>query len=127
MKILLTNLLPKNKKKNPEPAPTQPPTLEDFFSSSFFSPPKPIKKYPTNQFSVVNNHRNSVQVTITKNSNPNGDDAWFTIQPGATETWNRTGQEQIRIWYEAFSEDKLKKRPGRITIHGEHNFTFEEA
>jgi len=120
--MILTNL-PKNKKKNPEPAPD----LMMFFSQlpPNYYPPKPT--YPTNQFSVVNNHRRSVKVTITKNSNQSGDDSWFTIEPGATETWKRTGKEQIQIWYEADRKDCLKKRPGRITVHGEHNYTFEEA
>jgi len=78
---------------------------------------------------VVNKHSESVDVYITKNTNPSGDDSWFTIKPGAMETWKRTGQEEIQIRYSLlFSfNDRLTKRPGRLTIHGEHNITFEEA
>ncbi|KAI0676446.1 hypothetical protein C8Q78DRAFT_1073251 [Trametes maxima] len=44
---------------------------------------------------VINNSSSAISVFVSKYSNSNGDDSWFTISPGARDSWNRAGWELV--------------------------------
>ncbi|KAJ8469109.1 hypothetical protein ONZ51_g9204 [Trametes cubensis] len=47
------------------------------------------------RFYVVNNSSAPVSVFISKYSNPDGSDAWYSISPGKRDAWERNNWELI--------------------------------
>ncbi|KAL7277302.1 hypothetical protein ACG7TL_009158 [Trametes sanguinea] len=44
---------------------------------------------------VINNSSSTISVFVSKYSNSDGSDAWFTLQPGARDSWSRKWWELV--------------------------------
>ncbi|KAF9551421.1 hypothetical protein CPC08DRAFT_823175 [Agrocybe pediades] len=59
-------------------------------------------------FKVTNGSQSTIEVFISKYTNKDhGSDAWYTLQDGASDTWNRNGYEIL-----AFKDPKTGDRRG---------------
>ncbi|KAI0666530.1 hypothetical protein C8Q78DRAFT_983646 [Trametes maxima] len=67
---------------------------------------------------VVNKSSAPISVFVSKYSNSKGDDAWFTLGPGASDTWGRSGWELV-----AFKNHDDSDRAG-VYVHANHAVTF---
>ncbi|KAI0644561.1 hypothetical protein C8Q79DRAFT_780337 [Trametes meyenii] len=84
--------------------------------------------YPTNNLTtlsnmvsgiiVVNKSSAPISVFVSKYSNSKGDDSWFTLGPGASDTWGRSGWELV-----AFKNHDDSDRAG-VYVHANHAVTF---
>ncbi|TFK94871.1 hypothetical protein K466DRAFT_593169 [Polyporus arcularius HHB13444] len=68
---------------------------------------------------VVNSSSSPVQVFVSKYSNSNGSDEWFTIAPGKRDSWARNGWELV-----AFKTGNDTNRAGKyVPVDTEVVFT----
>ncbi len=68
---------------------------------------------------VVNNSSSPIQVFVSKYSNSNGNDDWFTIAAGKRDSWSRNGWELV-----AFKNGNDTNRAGKyVPVDTEVVFT----
>jgi hypothetical protein len=74
-------------------------------------------------FRVKNLSSLKIEVFISKYSG--GDDNWYSIQPGATETWGRNGWELIAIKFPDQDRRGAYCKPVNVTVYGKDDIRFE--
>ncbi|RDX55353.1 hypothetical protein OH76DRAFT_1338416 [Lentinus brumalis] len=68
---------------------------------------------------VVNSSSSPIHVFVSKYSNSNGSDEWFTIAPGKRDSWSRNGWELV-----AFKNANDTDRAGKyVPVNTEVVFT----
>ena len=68
---------------------------------------------------VVNNSSSAIHVFVSKYSNSNGSDEWYTIAAGKRDSWARSGWELV-----AFKNANDTDRAGRyVPVNSEVVFT----
>ncbi|KAH9855364.1 hypothetical protein C2E23DRAFT_815531 [Lenzites betulinus] len=80
----------------------------------------------TGSIIVFNATSSPCHVFVSKYSRSSADDSWFTLAPGARDSWARDGWEVV-----AFKNDRDSDRGGvyvrvdsTVTFHGLHNITW---
>ncbi|KAF4616812.1 hypothetical protein D9613_008498 [Agrocybe pediades] len=48
-------------------------------------------------FNIINKSTDLIEVSITKQSHPNGEDGWYKLLPGASSKWTRNGWETVAV------------------------------
>ncbi|KAL7277298.1 hypothetical protein ACG7TL_009154 [Trametes sanguinea] len=69
---------------------------------------------------VINNSGSPISVFVSKYSNSDGSDAWFTLQPGGRDSWSRKGWELV-----AFKNAKDSNRTG-VYVPADSTVTFDD-
>ncbi|OSD01510.1 hypothetical protein PYCCODRAFT_1468672 [Trametes coccinea BRFM310] len=71
---------------------------------------------------VINNSSSTISVFVSKYSNDDGSDAWFTLEPGGRDSWSRTAK-----WWEfvAFKNANDTNRAG-VYVPVDSTVTFTD-
>ncbi|OSD01514.1 hypothetical protein PYCCODRAFT_1369433 [Trametes coccinea BRFM310] len=69
---------------------------------------------------VINNSGSPISVFVSKYSNSDGSDAWFTLQPGGRDSWSRKGWELV-----AFKNANDTNRTG-VYVPADSTVTFDD-
>ncbi|KAJ3007967.1 hypothetical protein NUW54_g3337 [Trametes sanguinea] len=69
---------------------------------------------------VINNSGSTISVFVSKYSNGDGSDAWYTLQPGARDSWSRKWWELV-----AFKNANDTNRAG-VYVPADSTVTFSD-
>jgi len=67
-------------------------------------------------FRIYNKTDSKVQVFVSKYSNGSGDDAWFPLEAGSYEDWNRGSWELVAVEYHNKHRSGAYGLPGTYEI-----------
>ncbi|KAI0666556.1 hypothetical protein C8Q78DRAFT_984005 [Trametes maxima] len=67
---------------------------------------------------VANKSSVPIRVFVSKYTNSKGHDDWYTLAPGTSDSWERSGWELV-----AFKNDDDSDRSG-VYVHANHSVTY---